>query len=244
MKILYVLSNRFCWVVLCLMTMAGVQAQDIIVLNDGTAILSKVEEVGETAIKYRKYSNMEGPVYSVSKESVQSITYQNGEKENYTLLNGDSITNPSLTGSSVVVRNTTTALTMDNIMRIEQQIEKLETSGRRRKVWGMICAIEGGLSLVTAFTFWGLDSREESSVEGLIDYVPELFIEGCFFTFVGGSLLVSSASKYKKAETLRSSLAYSHDIEFGNCVLSPTVNLLSDRQHHDSALGIGLSLKF
>ncbi len=56
-------------------------AQDVIVMKNGDAILSKVQKITQTEIEYKKFSNPDGPVYTVAKSSVVSINYQNGEKE-------------------------------------------------------------------------------------------------------------------------------------------------------------------
>ena len=56
-------------------------ADDIIVLNNGDIVRSKVIEIGQHEIKYKKASNPDGPTYSMDKSEVFSITYENGEKE-------------------------------------------------------------------------------------------------------------------------------------------------------------------
>lgn len=58
-------------------------AQDVIVKKDGSTILSKVIEVGTSEIKYKNYSNMDGPIYTIPKSAVTAINYGNGEKVNY-----------------------------------------------------------------------------------------------------------------------------------------------------------------
>lgn len=59
-------------------------AQDLIVLKDGTVIKSKVTEIGIQEIRYKKWSNQEGPSYVIEKSSVLSINYENGEVESFT----------------------------------------------------------------------------------------------------------------------------------------------------------------
>ena len=56
-------------------------AQDVIVKKDGSTIQSKVMEINGTEIKYKKWSNQEGPMYSINKYEVNSINYENGEVE-------------------------------------------------------------------------------------------------------------------------------------------------------------------
>ncbi|KAF0140435.1 MAG: hypothetical protein FD122_2450 [Stygiobacter sp.] len=56
-------------------------AQDTIYKTDGTEIKSKVIEITNDLIKYKKFSNLDGPSYTVSKTDVFMIVYQNGERE-------------------------------------------------------------------------------------------------------------------------------------------------------------------
>ncbi|MBQ9671270.1 MAG: hypothetical protein IJV34_00270 [Prevotella sp.] len=58
-------------------------AQDVIVKHDGSTILSKVTEIGVTEVKYKKFSNQNGPTYSILKSDILSINYENGEKETF-----------------------------------------------------------------------------------------------------------------------------------------------------------------
>ncbi len=59
----------------------NVSAQDVIVKKDGSTILSKILEVNPSDIKYKKYSNLDGPVYTMQKAELLSINYKNGERE-------------------------------------------------------------------------------------------------------------------------------------------------------------------
>ena len=58
-------------------------SQDVILKKDNTTILSKIIEVTTTEIKYKKWSNQEGPTYSIGRSEVVSITYQNGEVDRF-----------------------------------------------------------------------------------------------------------------------------------------------------------------
>lgn len=61
----------------------NVSAQDVIVKKDGSTILSKVIEVNKNDIKYKKYSNQNGPTYTIEISEIMSINYENGEKESF-----------------------------------------------------------------------------------------------------------------------------------------------------------------
>lgn len=69
--------------------LCNVYAQDVIVKKDGSTILSKVLEVNTTDIKYKKFSNLDGPSYSIVKSEIMSINYENGEKDVFDVVNMD-----------------------------------------------------------------------------------------------------------------------------------------------------------
>ncbi len=62
---------------------SAAEAQDLIVKRNAQAeeIPAKVIEVGKDQIRYRKFSNPEGPIYTISRSEVFFIRYENGEKE-------------------------------------------------------------------------------------------------------------------------------------------------------------------
>lgn len=68
---------------LLLLCSVGASAQDVIVKKDGSTILSKVLEVNTADIKYKKFSNQDGPIYTISKSEIMSINYENGEKDTF-----------------------------------------------------------------------------------------------------------------------------------------------------------------
>jgi len=63
------------------LSFGAMMAQDVIVKKDGSTILVKVEEISTSEIKYKKWSNLEGPTYSVNKSEISRINYQNGDVE-------------------------------------------------------------------------------------------------------------------------------------------------------------------
>jgi hypothetical protein len=57
------------------------QAQDVIIKENGEEIQAKVIEVGTNEIKYKKFGNESGPTYTISKSELFLIKYANGTKE-------------------------------------------------------------------------------------------------------------------------------------------------------------------
>ena len=70
-------------VFLLLLCSASVSAQDVIVKKDGSTILSKVLEVNTADVKYKKFSNPDGPTYTINKSEILSINYENGERDDF-----------------------------------------------------------------------------------------------------------------------------------------------------------------
>ncbi|GHT79291.1 hypothetical protein FACS189464_4000 [Bacteroidia bacterium] len=58
-------------------------SQDIIVTKDSKRIEAKVTEVNVDNIRYFKFDNLEGPVYTLPKSELTVILFQNGQVENF-----------------------------------------------------------------------------------------------------------------------------------------------------------------
>lgn len=59
----------------------SLRAQDIIIKSNGDEIQSKVIEIGNDEIRYKNFSNPNGPTYVIRKSEVFMIRYQNGGKD-------------------------------------------------------------------------------------------------------------------------------------------------------------------
>lgn len=62
----------------------GASAQDLIVKTDSTRIEARVLEIAPESIRYKRFSNPEGPTYLLPTAEVCYIRYANGEMEYYT----------------------------------------------------------------------------------------------------------------------------------------------------------------
>lgn len=58
-------------------------SQDIIFKRNGNQLKGKVVEVGTTEIKYKLPANLDGPLYSVDKNNISKVVYEDGRVENY-----------------------------------------------------------------------------------------------------------------------------------------------------------------
>ncbi len=73
-----------------LMTLVGfvttLSAQDIIVKTNHDKIEAKVVEISTTDVRYKRYSNPDGPTYVLPIEHISRIDYQNGESDLFNAL--------------------------------------------------------------------------------------------------------------------------------------------------------------
>ena len=56
-------------------------SQDIIHKTNGTEIKGKVLEISQSEIRYKLYSNPDGPTYVLNKREVTLIAYEDGHNE-------------------------------------------------------------------------------------------------------------------------------------------------------------------
>ncbi len=59
----------------------SLQAQDVIVRKDGSQIQAVVIEIDSRQVKYKRFDNQDGPMYSESKNRVRKIKYANGSED-------------------------------------------------------------------------------------------------------------------------------------------------------------------
>ena len=90
-------------------------SQDMIHLNSGDSIRAKVTEITSDFIGYKRFSNLDGPVYQLKKSEVAKIIYKNGETDNFNLPQPKSVLAPAGGNTS------------------EERLKEL--TGRGRKVW-------------------------------------------------------------------------------------------------------------
>lgn len=58
-----------------------VSAQDIILKKNADEIQAKVLKVTETVVEYKKWGNLDGPIYTIPANEIFIIKYQNGSKD-------------------------------------------------------------------------------------------------------------------------------------------------------------------
>ena len=59
------------------------KSQDKIYRNNGKIVEAKIIEIGSSEIKYREFSNPEGPIYVLEADRIKKIVFQNGKEQKF-----------------------------------------------------------------------------------------------------------------------------------------------------------------
>ena len=140
-----------------LLSMAA-SAQDIIVKKNGEEIRAKVEEVGERSIRYRKFTNLTGPVYSISRSEVFVIRYESGAKDIITPLDRPAAAGKRPDPGAAVPSQAA-------VSRAAAQTKKKE----RAKLW------EWGVRADIGLSFWSMKDDINGMIGSLSSARPDAF---------------------------------------------------------------------
>lgn len=69
------------YLIICLLSSQVIFAQDLIITKEGEKIESKVSLIDSEQIQYKKYDNLDGPLYIIQKDEVLQISFENGTIE-------------------------------------------------------------------------------------------------------------------------------------------------------------------
>lgn len=228
------------FLVLFLLCSVTLFAQDVIVQNNGNTILSKVVEIGATEVKYKKFSNLNGPTYTIAKAEILVINYENGEKESFK--------NTQSSGSVVNTNNIGKRTLSDNELlkvdgynnQIPNKIKKL-----RRKAWvgGLI-----GVGVGTGFLLLADDVADGDPFDVADASATYSVISG--LCILGGAIYAgvcfAKANKLQKEfdSYVHAAPIFQEDIKLGNgSMLSAGVDFIKGKNFGYTP-GLGLRYNF
>ena len=217
---------------LLLLLATSVSAQDVIVKKDGSTILSKVIEVGTVEVKYKKFSNQTGPIYSVMKSDIQAINYENGEKEVF-MEPETSEPQPQQEFSYSFNNQVADGIAAGNRLQKERLMASAKSWHTIGNVVYWVCVIGGA---VTGYLVYDDENKTPTWVA---------LGGGLLAGFIGGGICWTIAkNKEEAANSIVSVPLYKQDFNLGNGRLSAGIDLMRDNIRRDQTLGLGLSLSF
>ncbi len=94
------------FLLICFFTaFAGLKAQDTLYLKNLEKLPVKLVEINPDNIKYKRFNNLDGPVYSTQKSEINQIVFANGKKEifqNFIEVKKDTVIAANNTASTLV----------------------------------------------------------------------------------------------------------------------------------------------
>jgi hypothetical protein len=74
--------KRFSVLIAAIVVLLGTaQSQDIIIKKNGDEIKAKIIEISDVAVKFKKWENVDGPLYNINPTDIFKIKYENGQSE-------------------------------------------------------------------------------------------------------------------------------------------------------------------
>ncbi|MDR1847159.1 MAG: hypothetical protein LBR17_03470 [Bacteroidales bacterium] len=233
-----------------------INAQDIITKTNGDEIQVKVTKITDTQIEYKKFSNINGPDYTINKKDVFMIRYENGEKEVITIQNAAANNQPKTLGSEwdnpFMTAAKFNAMDDDDVSDFLEknehgEIYDLFSSGMRNRRAGKALLGVGigfaGVGLIFTITGAALGIDDYYSSYGYY-YTGDgygLYVTGLCFLGTGSGLIIASIplSAVGGAKKSRAKEAYINQYLGGKQQsYQPTLNFGLTRG------GIGLTLQF
>ena len=212
-------------------------AQDVIVKKDGGTIVSKVLEIDDTVVKYKKFSNLEGPTYSIAKVEVNCINYENGEKETFSVTEAKE----SALNSSISILQEQQRISDQDLLSMTSTKYSSKAKTLKR------IAIYGGAAIL-AIGAIGIVGSANSSENDIIEYDAEILLVGAAQFVWTGSFLLASMQQYRKARTLMASsdlpLAQLKIIDTPNTSLCANIKTYHLGMTHSQGLGLGIKYNF
>ena len=215
-------------------------AQDIIVQNNGNTILSKVIEIGSTEVKYKKFSNLNGPTYTIAKAEILVINYENGEKESFSnAQSSGSVVNSNNIGKRILSDNELLKVDANN-NKIPEKVKKLRKKGWIRGLIGV--GIGTGFLLLAAAGDGG-DPFDVADAPATYSVIGGLCIaSGVIYT--SACLIKANRLKKELDSYVHSAPIFQENIEFGNGnTLSAGVDFIKGK-NFDYTPGLGLRYTF
>jgi hypothetical protein len=188
----------------------GAYSQDVITLTDGTEIKAKVNKISDKEIEYKKWNNIDGPVYRLDVNKITSIKYINGENDIFSTksdtVNASKINYELLTYTKYNKVSTTKPLTDDEVENLLKEnypeAYNLYMAGCKKTSIGSTLGIVGITSLAASLVIYYLAANNSyyinlTSAAIVLDVIGTgLFIASIPVNCVGKGQITESYDMY------------------------------------------------
>lgn len=193
----------------CLLLSGGLlSAQDIITKNDGTDIQAKVTEVGQSQVSYKKFSNLNGPTYTISLADILMITYENGEREMY---NTDTVAEKksSLPQGIMTYNSWSGKISVGGVTIEDDMLDRyfspedfqLFKSGKSVSTVGSVLAVVGAIPFGYSIGYMGAAGETDEMNMAFLIGGGAVMVTGIIVSSLGGKKMKKAMAKYNSSLT-------------------------------------------
>lgn len=218
----------------CILASVSANAQDVIVKTDNSTILSKVEEISAESIKYRKWDNLDGPVYVLNISEVISINYSNGTMETFKGKTNSNIEVKTATTKPVSSIGNPGVTTENNIDFLRR--DDLLRQARGYKIGSIVCITAG----IATFLITGIPYLVGTGSEGAM--IAGACV-GVGIASIGGGIL-SGISMRLKNEAYEIAKADIMEMKLGDTNAYASLCSTYNPVMNKSNVGVGLAIRF
>lgn len=231
---------------LLIMSAIHVSAQDVIVMKDGSTIVSKVLEITSSEVKYKKFTNLEGPTYAVLKSDIQVINYANGEKETFgteqDAREGNAL-DQEVQADKNGVNNQFQNVSYEQLAGMRAPVYNIKDVNKKIKRLRLAGWIGGGIMMAGGIAGTLAFIGDDDLLDGLIIIGVPLVGAGAIWTMAFN--IRANKLKRRSELSLNSMPLYQYDLKFNNgSSLAAGIDVLRDSRFHDQTLGVGLRYNF
>lgn len=198
--------KRFFTLIVCLLYGCILSAQDIITKKDGTDIQAKVTEVGESQISYKKFSNLNGPVYTINISDIIMITYENGEREMYNIEKNSSLPQGVMTYNSWSGKVSVGGVTVENEMLdrfFTPEDYQLFKKGKSVSTVGSVLACVGAVPFGYSIGYMGAAGETDETNLAMLIGGGVVMIAGIIVGSTGERKMKKAMANYNSALTFQ-----------------------------------------
>lgn len=239
---------------LLLLSATSAFAQDVIVKKDGSTILSKVLKITANEVEYKKYSNQNGPTYTIAKAEIMSINYSNGDKETFDVTEPVEAQQPvqqqqlaqpqqlSVGTSGMAAQKVSDSDLLKMVTKVKKPREPMPKN-KKLMIAGLTV---GGALILTGVGFAcaiATDNADAEDKEDMKIIMAVGFVSGA--AIMAPCLFRAHKLKRQSSLTVHSSPLYHHDLALRNgASLSTGIDLMKDNRLNSHTLGLGIRYNF
>lgn len=214
-------------------------AQDVIILKDGSTVVSKITEITKDQVKFKKFKNLDGPTYTYNLSDITAIHYENGQKEDFNVT-------PTVTPQTDIQSKTDryTAATSESDLELLKAYMDIDGQKKKIRNYRIIGWAGGSLLLIAGaalFIHYDYGDGYYSSTSGAYFLVGGALAGAAWTT----GWLVAAHKMAKEIKPYVCTPLYEHEIwQNSSHHLTASADIINCSINNRPNMGVGVGLRF